>query len=67
MQSKLGARFFIPKFLRPAQYDYSYKLKYAEQDNVDNLECAICIHSLFEELDEQDNGLNLNESQKVDL
>jgi hypothetical protein len=56
LQSKLGARFFIPKFLRPAQYDYSYKLKYAEQDNVDNLECAICIHSLFEELDEQDNG-----------
>jgi hypothetical protein len=59
LQSKYGAIFFIPKFMRPGHYNYSRKLRL--DGNEENLECVICLHDLRESPAEE--GANFNESR----
>jgi hypothetical protein len=44
LQHKLGPRFFIPRCLIPGYYNYSFKYKVTEAEEV--LDCPICLQPL---------------------
>lgn len=45
-QKKLGPRFFVPKMFIPDYYDYNFKIK---PTNDDDIECTICLQNFFQE------------------
>ena len=56
LQNKLGARFFVPKFLLPPKYDYHHPVDEMIDDEDPNrsrkYECVICMS----DIDVTDNG-----------
>lgn len=48
LQHKLGSRFFVPKRFLPHYYEYKMKIKANEETR--ELDCSICLQSLFQNM-----------------
>ncbi len=54
LQHRLGSRFFVPKRFLPNYYDYRIKITANEETR--ELDCSICLQSLFQNTGQS--GLN---------
>lgn len=56
LQHKLGPRFFIPRCMIPGYYNYSFKYKVSDQEEIKD--CTICLQPLHHPMSDEPNSIN---------